>query len=185
MFVIVGLGNPDKEYDNTYHNMGFMAIDKFAQDNGFIFTKSKYNAKVAEGLCEGEKVILIKPQTYMNLSGKSVGEVVKTLKLPLSNLLVVYDDIDMPVGAVRFRLNGSAGTHNGMRNIVSILNSTEFPRIRIGIGRDERMDLASYVLSKVNKENMSVLQDSFEIVSKTITKFIKNKGKLESQTIKG
>ena len=178
MFVIVGLGNPDKEYDNTYHNMGFMAIDKFAQDNGFIFTKSKYNAKVAEGLCEGEKVILIKPQTYMNLSGKSVGEVVKTLKLPLSNLLVVYDDIDMPVGAVRFRLNG-------MRNIVSILNSTEFPRIRIGIGRDERMDLASYVLSKVNKENMSVLQDSFEIVSKTITKFIKNKGKLESQTIKG
>lgn len=184
MFVIVGLGNPDSEYENTYHNMGFMAIDRFAKDNGFIFTKNKYYAKVAEGLCEGEKVILIKPQTYMNLSGKSVGDIVKTLKLPLSNLLVVYDDIDMPVGSVRFRLNGSAGTHNGMRNIVSVLNSTEFPRLRIGIGRDERMDLASFVLSKVSKENMAILDDSFKVASETITKFIKNEGKLESQTIK-
>lgn len=183
MIVIIGLGNPDKTYENTYHNMGFMALDFFAKNNNLEFTKEKYNGLVATGLIEGEKVMLIKPTTYMNLSGKSVRAVVSGLKLPLENLLVIYDDIDMPVGMVRFRKEGSTGTHNGMRSIASELGSTNFPRIRIGIGRDARMDLASYVLSRVSKENLEILNAKFPAINDKILEFIKKKGKIEATTI--
>ena len=183
MIVIIGLGNPEKTYENTYHNMGFMALDYFAKKNDLEFTKEKYNGLIATGLVEGEKVMLIKPTTYMNLSGKSVRAVVSGLKLPLENLLVIYDDIDMPVGTVRLRKEGSAGTHNGMRSIVSELGSTCFSRIRIGIGRDARMDLASYVLSKVSKENLEILNAKFDDINNKILEFIKKKGKIEATTI--
>jgi len=153
MIVIVGLGNPDKQYEQTYHNMGYMCVDAFADHYSMQFTKKKYNAYYAEAMLQGEKVILLKPTTYMNLSGVCVAECVRKLKLDLSKLLVVYDDIDLPFGTLRLRKNGSAGTHNGMRNIVENLASTEFSRLRIGIGRDESKQLKDYVLSKMSKQD--------------------------------
>ena len=180
MIVIFGLGNPDKKYDNTYHNMGYCAVDFFAQQYGLQFTKNKYNGMVASGVVEGEKIMLIKPTTYMNLSGVCVREVVNSLKLDLKNILVVYDDIDLPVGSIRIRKKGSAGTHNGMRNIVSELNSIEFPRLRLGAGKDERIPLLNYVLARFSKENAEVFNNkTFPNASKVMQLFIKHKGDVE------
>ena len=184
MLVIVGLGNKGKQYDNTYHNLGFMAVDRFADSVGLSFTKSKYFGEVAEGMVNGTKVTLLKPSTYMNCSGKSVGDVVRKLKLPLSNILVVYDDIDLDFGAIRVRAKGSAGTHNGMRDIVNMLSSEEFARIRVGSGRPEgNMDLATFVLSKISKDKLDILDDTFTKVSKCIHKYIANNGSVENINI--
>lgn len=183
MKVIVGLGNPDKQYSNTYHNVGFMALDHFASSNNISFSKIKYNAIYGEGMVDGEKVFIMKPITYMNLSGKAVQEIYRKLKLQSTNILVVYDDIDLPVGAIRTRNNGSAGTHNGMRSVVQELNSTEFPRVRVGIGKPQYGDLASYVLSKIKDEDLKVLNEKFDLINNEIKFFIKN-GKLEEKTIK-
>ena len=132
MYIIVGLGNPGKNYEKTVHNLGYMALDFFANDNGLTFSKSKYFGKVAEGMVDGEKVILLKPETFMNLSGKSVEDLVHSLKLYLINLIVIYDDIDLDVAGLRVRSKGSAGTHNGMRDIVQKLGEN-FARVRIGL----------------------------------------------------
>ncbi len=184
MIAIVGLGNPDIIYENTYHNTGFRALDKFAQKYNLKFTKNKYNARIASGIVNGEKVILLKPLTYMNLSGNSVSEMARQLKLPHSNIVVIYDDIDLSVGAVRYRVAGSAGTHNGMRDIVSKLGDENFPRIRIGIGRpDHNINLADYVLSKVNDNNNAILDKAFDNVTKLLEEFIKHGGKLESKSL--
>ena len=183
MKVIIGLGNPDKQYANTYHNVGFMSVDYFANKNNINFSKIKYNAIYGEGLVNGEKVAVMKPITYMNLSGKAVNEIYKKLKLTTKDLLVVYDDIDLPVGAIRTRNEGSAGTHNGMRSIVQELNSTEFARIRVGIGKPQFGDLANFVLSKIKDGDLKVLNEKFDLVNNEIEFFIKN-GKLEDKTIK-
>lgn len=175
MIAIVGLGNIGDSYTNTYHNMGFMVLDRFAKNNGLTFSKNKFNGTIAEGVVNGEKVILLKPSTYMNLSGESVYKMVSMLKLDLKNLIVVYDDIDLPVGTLRIRANGSAGTHNGMRNIVAKLGSTEFNRLRVGIGRDERLNLADYVLSHVSNKNMELLDVAFDKACVALEDFIKNK----------
>lgn len=180
MIGIVGLGNPDKQYQNTYHNMGFMALDNFAKSSGLKFTKKKYKGEVAEGVVEGEKVVLLKPHTYMNLSGQAVVELKNMLKLDLSELLVIYDDIDLPVGAIRYRKSGSAGTHNGMRNITELLGSTQFARLRIGIGQDTPMPLINYVLSQVDDVTKKQLEPVFEKSNKAILSFIKLKGKIEN-----
>ncbi len=179
MIVIVGLGNVGSEYDNTYHNMGFSVLNKFAAKNGFTFNKSKFSGTIAEGVFNGEKVILLKPSTFMNLSGTSVKKLVSMYKLDLKNMLVVYDDIDLPVGALRVRKSGSAGTHNGMRNIVLELGSSEFPRLRVGIGRDERMNLADYVLSHVSQENALKLEPAFNNAVNVIEQFISLKADVE------
>lgn len=176
MIAIVGLGNIGDDYLNTYHNMGFMVLDRFAKNNGLTFSKNKFSGMVAEGVLWGEKVVLLKPSTFMNLSGESVLKLTSMLKLDLKNLIVVYDDIDLPVGALRLRASGSAGTHNGMRNIVAKLNSTDFSRLRVGIGRDEKIGLADYVLSHVSKENMALLDVAFNKACATLEDFIKNKG---------
>ncbi len=180
MIVIFGLGNPEKKYDNTYHNTGYAAVDHFAKEHGLSFTKTKYNGLLASGVVEGEKVMLIKPLTYMNLSGECVRQAVNGLKLPLSNILIVYDDVDLPVGALRLRKLGSAGTHNGMRNIVECLNSTQFPRLRVGIGKDENIPLINYVLTRYSAENKEILEkNTFPKASKAIKLFIKHKGDCE------
>lgn len=179
MIAVVGLGNIGENYENTYHNCGFRAINCFAEKNGFKFTKNKYSGQVAEGVFNGKKVILLKPSTYMNLSGQSVSKMVRMLKLDLSKVLVVYDDVDLPIGSVRLRKSGSAGTHNGMRNIISELNSENFPRLRIGIGRDEKLNLADYVLSRISNENMALLQPAFNKAKDIIESFIKNDGDIE------
>ena len=157
MIAIVGLGNPGKNYEKTIHNLGYMALDFFAKNNNFAFTKSKYFGIVAEGVVDGEKVILLKPETFMNLSGKSVEDLVHKLKLDLSQVVVLSDDIDLDFGSIRIRSKGSAGTHNGLRDIVHRLGEN-FPRIRIGAGRPEFGDLASYVLSKISDERLELLE---------------------------
>lgn len=179
MIAIIGLGNKGSAYDRTYHNMGFMAVSRFASKNGFNFNKNKYDGMVAEGMYEGEKVILLKPSTFMNASGQSVQKLVRMLKLDLSQILVVYDDIDLPCGHLRLRKSGSAGTHNGMRDIVEKLNSTEFPRLRMGIGRDERMGLADYVLSRVSDTNMALLDPAFDKAVDVMEQFIVQKGNID------
>ena len=174
MIAIVGLGNPGKNYEKTVHNLGYMAIDHFADNNELKFSKSKYFGRVAEGMINGEKVILLKPETFMNLSGKSVEDLVHSMKLDLANLIVVYDDIDLPIASIRVRSKGSAGTHNGMRDIVQKLGEN-FARIRIGAGRPEHGDLANFVLSNISLDNMQLYNSSFDKIDKIINFFISNK----------
>lgn len=174
MIAIVGLGNPGKNYEKTVHNLGYMAVDYFAKQNNLSFTKSKYFGSVAEGMVMGEKVVLLKPETFMNLSGKSVENMVHMLKLDLNNLIVILDDIDLEFSAIRVRGKGRAGTHNGLRDIVSKLGEN-FPRIRIGAGRPENMDLASFVLSKIPNDKLEILEPQLGRVDRILKYFIENK----------
>lgn len=169
MKLIVGLGNPDKKYEKTYHNIGFLCVDALAASLGLSFSKKYGNAKIAEGHYNGEKIILAKPQTYMNLSGESVLKIKNKFKLEDENILTILDDIDLPVGVVRYRQSGSAGTHNGLRNIIKLLGTNEIPRLRIGIGRNEKMDLADFVLSKISSEDNVYLQDAIVLGVDKIT----------------
>ncbi len=156
MVIVVGLGNPEKKYEGTYHNVGFEVVDRLADKLGISMDKNKFKALVGEGFYNGEKVILAKPQTYMNLSGESV--VLLKEKYKDARILVVVDDIDLPKGNIRYREHGSAGTHNGLRNIVSHIGQ-EFERIKVGIGRDISVDLVDYVLSKFDKETFEPILD--------------------------
>lgn len=178
--LIVGLGNPDKKYFDTYHNIGFCFIDKLSSKLDIKVKKKECKSLTGEGFIEREeqqidpktgkiqtkiikeKIILAKPQTYMNLSGEAVLELVKKYKFSLDEILIVLDDINIEAGTYRYRENGSGGTHNGLRNIVQLLKSQDFKRIRIGIGKDERMDLADYVLSKISKENKEKINEAME-----------------------
>ena len=174
MIAIVGLGNPGKNYEKTVHNLGYMAIDYFAKQNGLQFTKSKFFGSVAEGQVMGEKVILLKPETFMNLSGKSVENMVNMLKLDLKNVIVMLDDIDIDFASLRIRSKGSAGTHNGLRDIVAKIGEN-FPRIRIGAGRPENIDLATYVLSKIPNDKLKELDSQFDKIDRILKLFIQNK----------
>lgn len=147
MNIVVGLGNFGEKYKNTYHNMGFMVVDKLAERLQVAFSKEKYKSLIAEGTYNGQKFILAKPQTYMNNSGEAL--VLLKNKFKDAKILVVVDDIDLPAGKIRYRERGSSGTHNGLRSIVSYIGE-DFSRIKIGIGRDESKDLADFVLSKLS-----------------------------------
>lgn len=171
--LIVGLGNPDKKYDNTYHNVGFMVIDRLAQILGVSLKEDACRAKYASFYKNGKKVIIAKPMTYMNLSGEAVVALSSRFNIPPSEVVVVYDDIDLPVGDIRVRKSGSAGTHNGMRNIVALLNNTEFPRVRIGIGKPQPpMQLVDYVLSHIKGENKDKLDKTFDKTANLLAEFI-------------
>ena len=158
MYIIAGLGNPGRKYENTRHNMGFIAVDLLAEKYGIKVDKIKFKALVGEGRIAGQKVLLVKPQTYMNLSGQSIREVMSFYKEDIENLIVIYDDIDIPTGTIRLRKKGSAGTHNGMRNIVYLLADDGFPRIRVGIGSDKKVDLINYVTGGVTKGEKELLE---------------------------
>ena len=161
MFIVVGLGNPDKKYQNNLHNLGFTAIDLLAEKLGVSIDKKGYKGLYALTTIKGEKVMLLKPQTYLNLSGESVVSAVSFFKVPLENVLVIYDDIDVEIGKIRIRKSGSAGTHNGMRNIVTHLSSTNFPRIRVGCKpQNFKGDLVEYVLSNVESEDKPFFDDA-------------------------
>lgn len=166
MKIIVGLGNSDGKYKNTYHNVGFSVVDLFAKQNGLKFTTTKCQAKIAKG----DGFILAKPTTYMNLSGNAVYELRKYFKTPLTEILIILDDIDMPKGKIRFRTLGSAGTHNGLRDIVAKVGET--PRIRVGIGRDQNINLADYVLSNIDEKSKQILNESYLKVCDLIKLFI-------------
>ncbi len=160
MYIIVGLGNPGRKYENTRHNMGFIAVDLLGEKYGIKIDKIKFKALVGEGRIAGQKVLLVKPQTFMNLSGQSVVEVMNFYKEEIENLIVIYDDIDIPTGSIRLRKKGSAGTHNGMRNIVYLLGEDGFPRIRVGIGSEKKVDLINYVIGGVSKGEKELLEEA-------------------------
>lgn len=148
MILVVGLGNPGRKYEHTRHNVGFDVVDILAQKNNISLTKLKSKARVGEGVIAGKRVALALPQTFMNLSGESVVGLVNWYKPQADEMIVCYDDVDLPEGKLRFRPNGSAGTHNGMRNILYLLGREDFARIRVGIGRPpEGWDLKDWVLA--------------------------------------
>ena len=165
MKVIVGLGNPGKKYENTRHNIGFAAIDYIAEKEGININTGKHKALVGSGYIDGVKVLLLKPQTFMNLSGESLRPIMDFYKLEPEDFLVIFDDIDLDVGRIRIRRKGSAGGHNGIKSIISHLGSMEFPRIKIGVGaKPPGYDLADYVLGHFSKADQEILQERFEDV---------------------
>lgn len=162
MFLIVGLGNPEEKYDNTRHNIGFEAIDYIAKKYNIDINRKKFKGEYGEGFIENEKVILMKPTTYMNLSGECVREVIDFYKLTNEDILVIYDDISLDLGKIRIRRKGSAGGHNGIKSIIAHVGSDEFSRIKIGIGQPKG-DLVNYVLGKFSKEEKEVLEEVLEV----------------------
>lgn len=163
MYLIVGLGNPGIAYQNSRHNAGFLALDTLAEKLNISFNKRAHRSLIGEGYYGTEKLMLCKPETYMNLSGEAVQSALSYYKLPPERLIVLYDDIDLAVGDIRIRASGSAGTHNGMRSIIACLGGEEgFPRVRIGIGRQkDGRDLAAFVLGKPPKEDLELLQEAY------------------------
>ena len=162
MYLIAGLGNPTREYEKTRHNVGFEAIDILADKAGTTVTEKKHKALYGKGYIGGQKVILAKPQTYMNLSGESIREIADFYKIEPENIIILCDDINLSEGQLRIRLKGSAGGHNGLKNIISHLGTQEFPRIRIGVGEKPRgMDLADYVLGRFPKEQQAVMEEAY------------------------
>lgn len=175
MKIIVGLGNPGKEYEETRHNAGAMCVDLLKEKLNLPQFKlqKKFRALISEGTFENEKIILAKPQTFMNLSGESVQKLVKFYNCPLENLIVVYDDVDLPLGKIRIRPNGSAGSHNGMKSIVQTIGSTNFPRVRIGIESrgecaPEKQDTASFVLHPFSKKEKAEVKKNLENTANSI-----------------
>ena len=160
MYLIVGLGNPEEEYSRTRHNMGFDVINKLAEKHNIKIEKNKFESLYGNGIIEGVKVILVKPQTYMNNSGEAVKPFADFYKIEPQNIIIIYDDIDILTGITKIRLKGGPGTHNGMKSVVHELGTTEFPRIRVGTGNGEKIqDLISYVIGKVSKEEYEKLEE--------------------------
>lgn len=174
MYIIAGLGNPGKKYEHTRHNMGFITVDKLAERNGIEICKSRFKGLTGEGTVSGEKVMLLKPQTFMNLSGDSVREAAAYYKIPGDHLIVIYDDIDIPLGSIRIRKSGGAGTHNGMRSVVSQLGIEDFPRVRIGIGNDNGDSLVKHVIGKVSVEERKILDTTADEAAVDIEDILKH-----------
>ena len=163
MYIIVGLGNPGKKYEHTRHNAGFEVIDILADRMGINVEESKHKGLLGRGMLEGQKVVLVKPQTFMNLSGECVREVVDFYKAAEDEIIVIYDDISLDPGQLRIRAKGSAGGHNGIKNIIAQLGTQVFPRVKVGVGEKPRMmDLADYVLSRFSKEDQGKMDDAFK-----------------------
>lgn len=175
MYLIIGLGNPEADYANTRHNMGFNVINILAEKYNIDVKKEKFKALYGIGNIEGEKVILIKPQTYMNLSGEAVQEYVNFYKVPLENILVIYDDVDIEPGRIRIRKNGSSGSHNGMKSLVKHLNSDKFPRIRIGIGKPKgQNDMIFHVIGGIDEEDKELLNQGVNLGANAVIEILKN-----------
>lgn len=174
MYLIAGLGNPGKQYEMTRHNIGFHTIDYIADRLGVNVKKLKHKAIFGEGTIGGEKVLLVKPQTYMNLSGESLVEFVKFYKIPIENVIVISDDIDLPTGRIRIRAKGSAGGHNGLKSIIQMLGGDNFARVRIGVGAPthEDYDLADFVLGRFGKDEIPVLEDAIVKADKAVAEII-------------
>jgi len=157
--LIIGLGNPGKKHYNNRHNVGFMILDLLANELGFEFTRRQFKALVTDGSFNGSKLILAKPQTFMNHSGRSVGSLTRFYRIPYSDMLVAYDDLDLPPGTMQLRPAGGSAGHNGMRSIFDNLGTQAFPRLRIGIGRPPgRIDPADYVLQDFNSDDQILLE---------------------------
>lgn len=175
MYLIVGLGNPEEEYSKTRHNMGFNVINKISNEYKIEVNKKKFDGLLGDGIIEDEKVLLLKPQTYMNLSGKSIIQVVNFYKIPLKNIIIIYDDMDIEPGLIRIRKKGSSGSHNGMKSVISELNSEEFTRIRVGIGKPKNdNDMINYVIGAIPEEEFENLGKGVEKAKEAVIEILKN-----------
>ena len=172
--LIVGLGNPEPKYDGTRHNIGFAALDAFLEKHSINLNKMKYNAEIGEATVCGKRVLLIKPQTYMNSSGEAVGKIASFYKIEPENILIIFDDISLDVGKIRLRRKGSAGGHNGIKSIISHLGSENFPRIKIGVGQKPHpdYDLVDWVLGKFPKSDEANLKEAITASTNAIEEIL-------------
>ncbi|KRQ86688.1 Peptidyl-tRNA hydrolase [Caloramator mitchellensis] len=173
MFLIVGLGNPGRDYEHTRHNVGFDAIDKLAEKLDVNVSKIKFKGLYGETFFNGEKIILLKPSTFMNLSGESLIEAASFFNIPEEKIIVIYDDVDIDVGRIRIRPSGSDGGHNGMKNIIYHLQSINFPRIRIGIGKPKK-DMVNHVLGRFTKDEQEIMDKIIDIAADAAIEIVKN-----------
>jgi PTH1 family peptidyl-tRNA hydrolase len=175
MYIIIGLGNPGREYQATRHNIGFDVITRLSDDYGIPLDFKKHKAICGKGMIEGEKVILAQPQTYMNLSGESVRELMDFYKVSNNEIIIIYDDISLEVGQLRLRGKGSAGGHNGIKSIIQHLGTDEFPRIKFGVGdKPKGWDLADYVLGRFPEDEQSIVRDTIKKSSEAVKVILKD-----------
>ena len=175
MYLIVGLGNPEEDYGKTRHNMGFNTINKLSKQSGIEVNKKKFKGLYGSGIIENEKVLLLKPQTYMNLSGESIREIMDFYKIKPEDIIIIYDDMDIEPGIIKIRKQGGAGGHNGMKSVISHLNTQNFTRIRIGIGTPkDKADSISYVIGAIDKEDEEKLEKATDIAKDAIIEIIKS-----------
>ena len=175
MYVIAGLGNPTAKYEKTRHKVGFDVIDRLAEKYNIRVSDNRQKALCGTGIIEGEKVLLVKPQTFMNLSGESIGAILNFYKVePETNLIVIYDDISLEPGRLRIRKKGSAGGHNGIKNIIAHTGTQEFLRIKVGVGeKPQGWDLADYVLGRFSKEDREKVEDAYERAVEAVSYMVK------------
>ena len=175
MKLIVGLGNPGKEYEKTRHNIGFDVINLIAKENNIEVNKNKFNGLYGSGIIENEKVILLKPQTFMNLSGNSIIQFVNFYKIELDHIIIICDDLDTEIGKIRIRKKGGPGTHNGMKSTVEALNSQDFARVRVGIGMPEnKNNLIEYVIGYIPNDEYKSLQEGVKKATKAVCEIVKS-----------
>ncbi|NMA85196.1 MAG: aminoacyl-tRNA hydrolase [Epulopiscium sp.] len=175
MYAVVGLGNPGLKYEGTRHNIGFEVVEYLASRQNIEINKGKHKGLIGEGKIHGKKVVLVQPQTYMNLSGRCVQEVAQWYKILPERVIVVYDDISLDLGDLRIRGKGSAGGHNGMKDIIAHLGTQDFPRVRVGIGeKPPRWDLADYVLQRFSKQELEIVSPTITLASEAIEEIIKD-----------
>lgn len=175
MYLIIGLGNPEEEYSKTRHNMGFNTINKIAEKYDIKMNKTKFKGIYESAIIEGQKVMLVKPQTYMNLSGECVKEFVNFYKIEKEEIVIIYDDMDIEPGKIKIRKKGSSGGHNGIKSIIENLGTEEFPRIRIGIGRPtQKDDKINYVIGAIPEEENQKLQEGVEKAQEAVIEILKN-----------
>ena len=173
MKIIVGLGNPGSEYERTRHNTGFMVVDRLASKHNIEIKKEKSKALFGTGEINGEKVMIVKPQTFMNLSGESIRPLADYYKVDPEDILIVYDDISLAPGQLRIRAKGSAGGHNGIKSIIAHLGTQEFPRVKVGVGeKPSRMDLADYVLGHFSKEERATMDDAVKEAADAVCEIV-------------
>lgn len=172
MKIIIGLGNPGRQYEDTRHNAGFMVLDKFADKHGVDISKARFNALLGEVFVNGEKVVLVKPMTYMNNSGQAVGEVLNFYKPDLEDIIVVVDDIEIELGMLRIRAKNGKGTHNGLKSIYAHLKTDDYAKMKLGVGKFKRdMDLADFVLARPSKEDDEIIDDLIDRAIEALDEF--------------
>ena len=184
MFLIVGLGNPGKEYDGTRHNIGFAAVDYIADKYNIELNRIKFKGVFGEGFIDGKKVILLKPTTYMNLSGESIREVINFYKISNEEVIVIYDDISLEVGRLRIREKGSHGGHNGIKSIIANLGTDVFPRVKIGVGAPKG-NLVSHVLGKFSEDEIEILRETIKASSDAVSIMLKSDAKEAMNKLNG
>lgn len=174
MYAIIGLGNPGREYMNTRHNIGFDTVELISSKYNIKLNKGKFKSIYGEGNIDDKKILLVKPQTYMNNSGMAVLDLYNFYKIPIENIIVIVDDVDIDFGAVRVRAKGSGGTHNGLKSIVYQLQRDDFPRIKVGIGKaKEDMDLADFVLSRFSQEDRTIIEEAIKKAARAAELIVK------------